>query len=211
MPFQRTCPFCQEVFTTPYSPESGRGRYCSKACSNSANFRAPDYSPDPKENRRREYLRNRANPNRVEWQRNYSADHREEVRVRGAVWYAANRERLAAIHRVAHEANRERDARVAQAWRKAHPEENREKTRQRRARLRGNGPVERISEQAVYDRDGGLCRLCGKPVRRDQMSLDHIVPIAAGGSHTTLNVQLAHRLCNYRRQHRGPAQLRMLG
>jgi 5-methylcytosine-specific restriction endonuclease McrA len=86
---------------------------------------------------------------------------------------------------------------------------HRESSHRYRARVR-KLPTERILEQAVFDRDGGLCQLCHKPVIRSVMSIDHIIPIACGGSHTFQNVQLTHRLCNIRRQHRGPAQIRLI-
>lgn len=47
--------------------------------------------------------------------------------------------------------------------------------------------------QAVYDRDGGTCWLCGGPVPRDQASLDHRLPRALGGGNELANLALAHR------------------
>jgi 5-methylcytosine-specific restriction endonuclease McrA len=41
--------------------------------------------------------------------------------------------------------------------------------------------------------------------------VDHLVPIAAGGSHTWDNVAVAHWDCNQSRGHTGPAQLRLVG
>jgi 5-methylcytosine-specific restriction endonuclease McrA len=114
---------------------------------------------------------------------------------RAALWRDAHREQIRA---------------QTSAYGKAHPEVGREKMRRRRTLIAGNGPVDRISEDEIFARDGERCHICGKPVRRDQMSLDHIVPIALGGSHTMANVRLAHRRCNYRRAHRGAAQLLML-
>jgi 5-methylcytosine-specific restriction endonuclease McrA len=58
---------------------------------------------------------------------------------------------------------------------------------------------------AVFERDAWVCQLCGDPVERDaterrlRPSLDHIVAIAHGGSHTWDNVQLAHVGCNCRK------------
>lgn len=73
----------------------------------------------------------------------------------------------------------------------------------RRARMAA-APTEQISLQAVAERDDWTCGICLKPVPktwpeddRSQMpSLDHILPIARGGSHTWDNVQLAHYRCN---------------
>lgn len=60
-----------------------------------------------------------------------------------------------------------------------------------------------VSRRAVYERDRWMCRLCGERVRRDAVVphpqapvLDHIVPLARGGTHEPANVQLAHYSCN---------------
>jgi hypothetical protein len=65
------------------------------------------------------------------------------------------------------------------------------------------GPVTRINRVAVYERDEWRCQLCGGEVPRTAQfpddwsaSLDHVVPITAGGTHTWDNVQLAHLGCN---------------
>lgn len=72
----------------------------------------------------------------------------------------------------------------------------------RRARIAGV-PSEDIDRNLVFERDEYICGLCHQPVNRtlqypDPMSksLDHIIPISRGGSHTYDNVQLAHLCCN---------------
>ena len=79
----------------------------------------------------------------------------------------------------------------------------------RRARIRGL-PSERIDRYRVFERDEYVCGLCGEPVDRrlsypDPMSasLDHVVPIARGGSHTYGNVQCSHLECNVRASVKG--------
>lgn len=56
---------------------------------------------------------------------------------------------------------------------------------------------------AVFERDGWACQLCGEQVDRAAdpngdwyPSLDHIVPQAKGGSHAMENLRTAHRWCN---------------
>ncbi len=64
-----------------------------------------------------------------------------------------------------------------------------------------------ISWQTVGERDGWTCHLCAEPVKQSADSphdpqsptVDHIVPIAAGGKHEWSNVALAHWLCNVTR------------
>lgn len=74
----------------------------------------------------------------------------------------------------------------------------------RRMRLLNNGPIDSdITRQALAERDGWHCHLCGKKVRpstrkRDPLgpSIDHILPVSLGGTHTWDNVALAHDRCN---------------
>lgn len=60
-----------------------------------------------------------------------------------------------------------------------------------------------VSRHQVYERDHWTCQLCREPVARDQVvphpqapTLDHVIPLARGGTHEPANVQLAHYLCN---------------
>lgn len=69
---------------------------------------------------------------------------------------------------------------------------------------------ENISLEVLYKRDNGTCYICGKLCRYDDYivrdgvfiagdyypSIDHVVPLAAGGEHSYSNVRLAHRICN---------------
>ena len=63
--------------------------------------------------------------------------------------------------------------------------------------------AERFSPLEVFQRDKWRCHLCGKKVPRTATapdprapSLDHVVPLALGGTHTRANVALAHLGCN---------------
>ena len=59
-----------------------------------------------------------------------------------------------------------------------------------------------LHRDTLYVRQGGLCAACGGPVQRWglQSHVDHIVPLAAGGSSRFKNLQLLCRPCN---QHKG--------
>lgn len=88
----------------------------------------------------------------------------------------------------------------------------------RRARLRGVA-CETAGRTEILDRDGWRCHLCGKKIRKDLTwphtgygTVDHIVALAAGGTHTKDNLAAAHFLCNMRKGQRGAnAQLRLVG
>lgn len=85
---------------------------------------------------------------------------------------------------------------------------------QRRAFKRGASVGEKVYRRQVYERDGFICHLCGKSLRMDTASphplsptLDHVIPISLGGSHSYANVRAAHFICNSKRGNRGAAQL----
>lgn len=78
-------------------------------------------------------------------------------------------------------------------------------------------PRDKINPSKVFARDSWKCQLCRrtlKPSDRGTVKpvapeLDHIIPIAAGGSHTWGNVQLACRECNQRKRAKALGQLLM--
>ena len=93
------------------------------------------------------------------------------------------------------------------------PGSRRRRTTTRRARKRA-AFVSPVDPAAIYQRDRGICQLCRHPVRESTYALDHVVPLAAGGTHEPANVQVAHHRCNSIKGARGwPAgdQLRLVG
>ena len=109
----------------------------------------------------------------------------------------------------------ERNAAYREAHRAEHQAANREwycRNRQRyndyahRRRARQGAPLAAINRLEVFNRDGWVCQICGRPVNRElewpdsmSASLDHIEPLFVGGAHTKDNVQLAHLVCNLRK------------
>jgi len=95
--------------------------------------------------------------------------------------------------------------------------QERKRTRARHHRIKR----ERYTLAEIAKRDRYYCQLC-HPKRRVAMTkavphpkaptIDHVVPLGAGGADTKANVQLAHFLCNSRKSNRGDAeQLRLVG
>lgn len=82
------------------------------------------------------------------------------------------------------------------------PQRRKETRRKRKARLRGAI----VDRQAVFERDGYICRICGEPVDTDAEvpahrapTIDHIIPLMHGGKHSEENCQCAHFICNVRK------------
>ena len=98
-------------------------------------------------------------------------------------------------------------------------EKDRRKDQNARRELRkrgGSTSGERVYRRHIYERDGWRCRICGKKVNRllkyphpRSASIDHIKPIAHGGTHEPCNVQLAHWICNAARRDNGGVQQRI--
>lgn len=74
----------------------------------------------------------------------------------------------------------------------------------RRKRAQKGTQIMPVNREIVARRDGWCCGICGGKVTRQTWSLDHVVPLSKGGSHTYGNVVLAHRSCNSKR---GPGRL----
>jgi len=68
-------------------------------------------------------------------------------------------------------------------------------------------PIKRL---VVYDRDAWTCQLCGCKTKKENKgkqhdrapTLDHIVPLSLGGSHTYDNVQTACLSCNVKKSNK---------
>lgn len=86
----------------------------------------------------------------------------------------------------------------------------------RRARMRGVGS-ENFTRREIFDRDGWRCGICGRKIRKAikyphpmSAALDHKIPLGAnaGATHSRLNAQPAHKVCNERKNKRVvPVQL----
>nr|DAP09017.1 MAG TPA: HNH endonuclease [Caudoviricetes sp.] len=73
----------------------------------------------------------------------------------------------------------------------------------RRRALLGSCEREDFRYEEIFERDEWTCGICNEPVDPDSEfpdlrspSLDHVIPLSKGGSHTRDNVQLAHYICN---------------
>ena len=123
---------------------------------------------------------------------------REKLKAESKTYRETNPEKDKARKKVYREANREK----IKAYRKANLEMGRKHCRKRQA-LKHTTQIEVINEKEVYLRDGWICQICHRRVNKNlkypdpkSSSLDHIVPLTKGGTHTYKNVQLTHLVCN---------------
>lgn len=106
-----------------------------------------------------------------------------------------------------------------QAWNKAYYAENRTRERERNRlkqrdstaknlRRRSKAPV-RWSRSDVLEAYGTLCHLCGEEIDMElkwpnvlSFTVDHVVPLARGGSNDLKNIRPAHGSCNFSKRDR---------
>ena len=96
--------------------------------------------------------------------------------------------------------------RQREASRRAGWTESRKASTQRRRALKRQLPAEWVRPSVIYYRDGWRCHICQQSIDCDlayphpqSASLDHVIPLVAGGSHTALNLRAAHLQCNMRK------------
>lgn len=59
-----------------------------------------------------------------------------------------------------------------------------------------SGTQRRALTDRIYARDQGTCHICRMQVRREDASLDHLIPVSRGGLSIESNLALAHLRCN---------------
>jgi len=116
-----------------------------------------------------------------EKRRKHAKDHRPEHRFRHSLWRKRNREKLREINR---------------QWRKDNPEQCRAACRRRRARKYGTGGRHTKADiELQYSSQRGKCWHCGKKLGHSY-HVDHLTPIAKGGSDNPRNLVISCPQCN---------------
>jgi 5-methylcytosine-specific restriction endonuclease McrA len=54
----------------------------------------------------------------------------------------------------------------------------------------------------IFERDEGRCSYCGERFDPEELTLDHVQPVARGGDHSDGNLVTACTACNTRKGHR---------
>jgi len=141
-----------------------------------------------------------ANPDKVKAsKRGYSGTLQRKAYA--STWYQANRERIAE-KRLA-EPGKYRNANIAsaKAWLEANPEKAKEHfriaRRKRRARAKEAGGTHTASDlAAIFEAQGGRCAYCRADLGEVEKHVDHVMPLALGGSNGPENLQYLCRPCN---------------
>jgi 5-methylcytosine-specific restriction endonuclease McrA len=136
-------------------------------------------------------------------QRRYNKAHPERLRA----YWVANKDKLQAQRRARRRADPDKSRAevrkwfaanpgVVQRWRKANPEAYRAQVQTRHARV-ANAEGRHTADElkALFQRQRGRCAYCSKSIRNGY-HVDHIIPLARGGSNWISNIALACAKCN---------------
>lgn len=116
----------------------------------------------------------------------------EKVREAGRRQYAANIEHRRAIKNAWKLQNPEAIKSALERYRLNHLPKMAEKSHKRRAKLRGNG-VFQVTEKELIRLYASPCAHCGT---MENVTIDHIIPVARGGRHSIGNLQPLCLSCN---------------
>lgn len=113
-------------------------------------------------------------------------------------WNESNKERVTQWRANYYQAYRSHWRALDRAWAKANPLLKRSSMRRYQARKAGS-TTDKVDYTTIWERDKGICYLCGQPIDRSDVHFDHVIPLSKGGSHTSDNIRAAHSLCNLRK------------
>lgn len=149
-----------------------------------------------------------ANPDKIRaYQKKYHDNNLEELRRKARERYHANKAADPEYSAKCGRRFRERNPNWEAEWNKAHPGNAAERS----AKSRHNRRVQRaacsdgsytVAElRALRARVGHKCALCGE---KGRMTIDHIKPLAKGGSNSIRNIQFLCRSCNSKKHAKDP-------
>lgn len=128
-------------------------------------------------------------------------NNKDRVKANKKRWAENNKEKALAASRAHYANNKDK----YKEWRKLNHEKRVYRIHKRRELIK-NITVEYFTRSEIYERDGGICKICNLPVDKNLkrpnlmcQSIDHIIPIKKGGLHSKSNVQLTHYICNLRK------------
>jgi len=134
----------------------------------------------------------------------YREKNKERELARGAAWRAANPEKERARTAAYRNANKAKDAARKADYARKNPEVVRAIASRRRARVKGVGGSHTGNDiKQLLQLQKGRCAVCRIDIR-PAYHVDHVVPVALGGSNDKANLQLLCPTCNHSKSAKHP-------
>ena len=129
----------------------------------------------------------------------YKGECKDCATARRRKWAAQNKDKEAEYNRRRYQKNPAKYIGASKEWAEANPERAKESKRNREAKRRArrhSSYVENVDPKKVFERDGGVCQICGDSIGDNGYHINHVIPLVKGGMHSYANTQLAHPRCN---------------
>lgn len=125
-------------------------------------------------------------------------EYRERARLKTKAWWAkmTDAERREYVRVKNAKKSPEQRRKETRLYAARHPERRAVHAAKRDAKRKGAPVVEAVDRSVVWERDGGVCGICGELADKATWQLDHITPLARGGEHSYANSQVSHSFCN---------------
>lgn len=129
---------------------------------------------------------------------------REKAAQKSAKWRENNPEKLKAYREAWYAANAQKVKILNAAYYAANPNVAKLAWQNRRAKKQASGGVlSKGLAPKLFKLQKGKCACCEQPLG-ENYHLDHIMPLALGGSNTDSNIQLLHQRCNNQKSKKHP-------
>ena len=148
-----------------------------------------------------------ANPDRAKiYRATRRKNHKEKERQRRAIYRAKYADKIKESGRRYRQEAKEKRAAYARIYRERDPEALRVRVRARRAKTKtAEGFHTKSDTKAIRAAQGNKCGYCREPLGRSA-HLDHIIPLAKGGSNWPRNLQWLCGHCNHRKSAKHPLE-----
>lgn len=162
---------------------------------------------------------------RLEYKKMYRETHKEEIRQysvtyhlehkemrskKARIYYEENAEKMREYSRIYYLENPEKAQEACKKWASENKDQLKIGSQNRRARKLNSGGKLSLD---LYDKlmmlQRGKCAICHKDLnklKRKKIHLDHIMPLALGGSNTDDNIQLLCQPCNNKKHAKDPIE-----
>lgn len=130
--------------------------------------------------------------------------HAEKIKEDGKKYYIKNKAQCKLRTDKWAENNREKRRLIYKTWYDKKPEAVRVSTQNRRSRKKlATGTLSKDIAQKLFKLQKGKCPCCNKSLGTNY-HIDHIIPLALGGSNSDDNVQLLRSFCNLQKHAKHP-------
>ena len=135
----------------------------------------------------------------------YRRKHADKVKAYNSQWKKENRDRVYRQRAEAYRRNPEKHRKLARDWAAANPEYRRVQGRLKRARAAAASGSHTAGDVAeIIQLQKNKCAYCGVRLGQTIRHVDHIVPLARGGTNDRRNLQVLCQPCNNSKHAKDP-------